>query len=146
MSEFIRILTHGRRLKAAVEVLTIEQMEEVYAKMGNIIEVRREALREEEERIAERKAKLEELRKQIAEAGFSANDLVAGAPQRGLTHATIGKPRRKRKEQYEFWGADGIRHTWTGQGRMPTVIANAIKHEGKSLSDFKIPETQESQE
>ena len=44
MSEFLDILTHGRRLQGAVKELSIEELEQVQEKLSGIIEKRKEKL------------------------------------------------------------------------------------------------------
>lgn len=39
--------------------------------------------------------------------------------------------------KYKFT-IDGEERTWTGQGRMPAPLKEAIENEGKSLDDFLI--------
>ena len=41
MSEFLDILTHGRRLQGAVKELSIEELEQVQEKLSGIIEKRK---------------------------------------------------------------------------------------------------------
>ena len=48
MSEFLDILTHGRRLQGAVKELSIEELEQVQEKLSGIIEKRKEKLLEQE--------------------------------------------------------------------------------------------------
>jgi len=42
MSDFLDILTHGRRLQGAVKELSIEELEQVQEKLSGIIEKRKE--------------------------------------------------------------------------------------------------------
>ena len=42
MSEFLEILTHGRRLQGAVKDLSVEELNSVQDKLNNIIEKRKE--------------------------------------------------------------------------------------------------------
>lgn len=51
------------------------------------------------------------------------------------------KPKKQRKvrpAKYHFINTDGENQTWTGQGRTPAMIQNAIDNEGKTLDDFLI--------
>ena len=41
MSEFLEILTHGRRLQGAVKDLSVEELTSVQEKLNNIIEKRK---------------------------------------------------------------------------------------------------------
>ena len=51
MSDFLDILTHGRRLQGAVKELSIEELEQIQEKLSGIIEKRKEKLAEWNTRI-----------------------------------------------------------------------------------------------
>ncbi|MBQ1783192.1 MAG: H-NS histone family protein [Gammaproteobacteria bacterium] len=137
MSEFISILTHARRLKAAVEVLTIEQLEEVHAKLGRIIEDKVAEVEAHKAANADRLAKIEELKSQLAAAGISPAELLGGAEVavKGAKGGKGGK-RAPRAAKYRY-SENGEEKTWTGQGRMPSAMANAIAN-GASKDSFLI--------
>lgn len=132
MSEFISILTHGRRLQGAVKDLTLEELEEVATKLSSIIEKRRE---KEAELIAaekEKQEKLDLIKKQMEEAGLDIEDL------QGLTSGKTSKRvGQKRPVKYLLKDDEGNEHPWTGIGRMPKVYSHALAS-GKSLDDFSI--------
>ncbi len=55
------------------------------------------------------------------------------------TGKTARKSKRaQRPAKYEYIDENGESKTWTGQGRTPAVIKQAIDNEGKSLNDFLI--------
>ena len=137
MSEFISILTHARRLKAAVEVLTIEQLEEVHAKLGRIIEDKVAEVEAHKAANADRLAKIEELKSQLAAAGISPAELLGGAAAatKGAKGGKGGK-RAPRAAKYRY-SENGEEKTWTGQGRMPSAMANAIAN-GATKESFLI--------
>ena len=58
MSDFIDILTHGRRLQGAVKELSIEELESVQEKLANIVNKRKEKALEEERAEIEKREKL----------------------------------------------------------------------------------------
>ncbi len=138
MSEFISILTHARRLKAAVEVLTIEQLEEVHAKLGRIIEDKVAEVEAHKAANADRLAKIEELKSQLAAAGISPAELLGGAEAatKGAKGGKGGK-REPRPAKYQYTKEDGELAKWTGQGRMPTAMAKAIAN-GATKDSFLI--------
>lgn len=75
MSEFLEILTHGRRFKAAVKDLSVEELRDLAAKLDKIL-VERESMEAEElQAIAARNAKIEEIRQQMEAVGLSIDDL-----------------------------------------------------------------------
>ena len=128
MSDFLEILTHGRRFKAAVKELSVEELQELATKLDKIIEEREELAELESQANAERNAKIDAICKQMEEIGLSVDDLgeVKAAP----------KKRAPRPPKYEI-SVDGEMIRWTGQGRMPTVFKNEVDN-GRSLDDFLI--------
>ncbi len=128
MSDFLEILTHGRRFKAAVKELSIEELRDLATKLDKIIEEREELAELESQANAERNAKIDAIRKQMEEIGLSVDDLgeVKAAP----------KKRAPRPPKYEI-NVDGETIRWTGQGRMPTVFKNEVD-KGRSLDEFLI--------
>ncbi|WP_369742364.1 H-NS family nucleoid-associated regulatory protein [Pseudidiomarina sp. PP-1MA] len=133
MSEFISILTHGRRLKAAIKELSVEELKEVQLKLGKIIDDRIQEEAELRQQEAERLEKIAALKAAIADAGLSPEDLMdtsfAG------TSAQIKRPRSPKPAKYAYTDEHGARKTWTGQGRMPKAIVKALA-EGASLEQF----------
>ncbi|MBY5990684.1 H-NS family nucleoid-associated regulatory protein [Ferrimonas balearica] len=130
MAEFLEILTHGRRLKAQLKGLTLDELQEVIEKMQKIAEEREEELAEEKAANAERIAKIEAIRKQLAEDGISLDELNVA------TEAAPRKKRAPRPPKYEIM-VDGERITWTGQGRTPKAIKEQLDA-GRTLEDFLI--------
>lgn len=133
MSEFLNILTHGRRLKAAVKDLTVQELEEVSDKLNKVIDDRREEEAELLKIEAEKRRKIAELRKAMDDAGIDVAELVGDT--------VIATPRKRVKRapkppKYEIH-VNGERVTWTGQGRMPNALKQAVD-QGKSLDSFLI--------
>lgn len=132
MSEFLDILTHGRRLQGAVKELSVNELESVRQKLDNIIEKRKEKELEQQQAEQQKLAKIEEIQKQMQEAGVDVNDLqkVSG----DTTKKTKGA---KRPVKYQLKDKEGNTHSWTGIGRMPKVFKQAIE-DGKDLQNFSI--------
>ncbi|MCL1036398.1 H-NS histone family protein [Shewanella corallii] len=131
MSEFLEVLTHARRFKAAVKELSLEELQDLAAKLNKIIEEREAAAEEEQAAMADRIAKIEEIRKQMAEVGLSLDDLGGAAGTKAAP-----KKRAPRPAKYKIEVA-GETITWTGQGRMPKVF-KAELDKGASMDDFLI--------
>ncbi|WP_394128764.1 H-NS family nucleoid-associated regulatory protein [Shewanella maritima] len=132
MSDFLDILTHGRRFKAAVKELSLIELKETAEKLNKIIDDREQQLQAEQAANAERNARIADILAQIEDSGLSIEDLgdlaaVKPAP----------KKRAPRPAKYEIT-VDGEHITWTGQGRMPTVFKKEVDS-GKSMDDFLIP-------
>lgn len=135
MSDFLNILTHERRLRANTKELSVSELEDVKEKLGRVIAARVEEEAEQRQAEAEKQARVEAIRKQMEDAGLNLEDL---APELATT---LGKGKQKAKRvakqaKYQYQ-ADGENKTWTGQGRTPKVIQQALD-KGKSLKDFLI--------
>lgn len=133
MSEFTSILTHGRRLKAAVKELSVSELEDVQEKLAKVIADRAEEEAQLLQQEAEKRRKIEELRKAMDAAGIDPSELLGDS-------AAAPKKRRKRAPKppkYAIKNDSGERITWTGQGRMPKALKNAVDR-GEKLENFLI--------
>lgn len=130
MSEFLEILTHGRRFKAAVKDLSVEELRDLADKLDKILVERESMAEEEEQAMASRNAKIEEIRQQMEAVGLSIDDFG------GVVVKAAAKKRAPRPAKYQI-EVDGEMVQWTGQGRMPTVFKNEI-NKGRSMEDFLI--------
>jgi DNA-binding protein H-NS len=131
MSEFLDILTHGRRFKAAVKELSVEDLKDLAGKLEKIITEKVKQAEEENAAMAERNAKIDEIRQQMEAVGLSIDDLGVVAAK-----AATKKKRAPRPPKYKI-DVDGETITWTGQGRTPTVFKNELD-KGRSLEEFLI--------
>jgi DNA-binding protein H-NS len=134
MSEFLDILTHGRRLKAATKNLTVSQLHDVAEKLAKVITDREHEKAAELQAQVAKLAKIEELRRAMAAADITEADLLGGSV---TAPAKVKAKRAPKPARYAIVDSAGQRITWTGQGRMPKVLAQAIA-KGKSIDDFKI--------
>ncbi|WP_417346052.1 H-NS family nucleoid-associated regulatory protein [Ferrimonas sp.] len=130
MADFLEILTHGRRLKAQVKELELDELKDVIAKLQKIADERETEAEAEEAAQAERLAKIEAIRKQLAEDGISVDELNA------LEGASPRRKRAPRPAKYQI-EVDGEMITWTGQGRTPKAIKEKLD-QGHSLEEFLI--------
>jgi DNA-binding protein H-NS len=132
MSDFISILTHGRRLQGAVKELSVEELETVADKLNSIIDNRKAKELEQQEAAKEKNEKLNEILAQLEAAGLDVNDLQKAEPAKKSTK--VGK---KRPVKYILKDSAGNEHKWTGIGRMPKVF-KAELDSGKSLDSYLI--------
>jgi DNA-binding protein H-NS len=133
MDDFLRIITHARRFKAAVKDIGVEQLEEIKIKFQKIIDDR---IAEEEAAKIENAEKNEKIRKYkelLASEGIHPNDLLDESSEKQQ------RTRTPRKQKYEIWSEDGKHVTWSGQGRMPNVFKVRIEA-GETLDTFLIDE------
>lgn len=136
MSEFLNIIRHERRLKSALKSLSIEELDTIKDKFDSVVAKRKEEeadkRREQEEKIK----KIEEFKSAMADAGIALSDIL----EQELGGEPIVKTTKKRAPKppkYEYLDDEGIRQTWTGQGRMPKPMQNALEN-GKPLESFLI--------
>jgi DNA-binding protein H-NS len=134
MTDFLDILTHGRRLQGATKSLSIAELEEVQEKLNVVIEKRREMQVAEETEIAEKQAKIAEIRQQMIDAGLDISDFDA-------QHAnpTVKVSRRKGQKRPVKYSIEqnGEVTKWTGIGRMPVVFREALAA-GRDLEEFSV--------
>ncbi|MEI6858367.1 MAG: H-NS family nucleoid-associated regulatory protein [Shewanella sp.] len=130
MSDFLEILTHGRRFKAAVKDLTIEDLKKLAVKLDNVILERESQVEASAVATAERNTQIDEIRKQMEAVGLSIDDLGASEVK------PAPKKRAPRPTKYTI-EVNGETTNWTGQGRMPTVFKNELG-KGRTIDDFLI--------
>ncbi|ABR74403.1 DNA-binding protein H-NS-like protein [Actinobacillus succinogenes] len=129
---FSKGLNNIRTLRAAVNELGLEKSEEALKKLTQIIAEKREknaALIAEQEA---RQALIEKYKEELKENGISLAEL-------GLT-PTESKARKIRQPmpaKYKYIDEKGETKTWSGQGRKPKPIQDAL-NAGKSLASFAI--------
>lgn len=132
MSDALKILLNLRSLRAVARELTIEQLQEALEKLQTVVTERVEAEEEAEAEAAERFEKLEKYREMLINDGIDPEELMASM---GTT-----KPKSKRAvrpAKYKFIDLDGLEKTWTGQGRTPKAIKDALDS-GKNMDNFLI--------
>lgn len=132
MNDFIKTLTHGRKLQGALKDLSVQELEEVVVKLRNIIETRKQ---KESEKMAAEKEKLDkiaEIQKQLQDAGITFEDLATNN-----SLPTSKRAGQKRPVKYSITDSDGETHNWTGIGRMPRVFAQQVEA-GKDLEEFSV--------
>ena len=134
MSLTLQNLNNIRTLRAMARELSLDVLEEMLEKVRVVAEEKRSELAELEQQRAEQQEKINALLELMKADGISPSDLL------GSDMAQAGKPAKKRKPReakYRFIDLNGEEKTWTGQGRTPKPIANALAN-GKSLDDFLI--------
>ncbi|ACS86382.1 H-NS family histone-like protein [Musicola paradisiaca] len=132
MTDALKILNNIRTLRAQAREIDLETLEEMLEKLTTIVEERREEEASSQKHHAERQAKLEAIRAQLLEDGIDPAELLEGVK------AASAKPKRTpRPAKYKYTDENGIEQSWTGQGRTPKAIKEALDN-GKILDDFLI--------
>ncbi|WP_026957997.1 MULTISPECIES: H-NS family nucleoid-associated regulatory protein [Aliagarivorans] len=134
MSDFLKVFTNARSLKAATKDLSIEELEASFAKLEAILDERRAAEAEKEEAEREHREKLEKYKEMLESDGIDPNELMAM-----LETAKTGTRKKREPLPAKYRYTDnGVEKTWTGQGRTPSVIKSAVDAGEKKLEDFLI--------
>lgn len=129
-------LLNIRSLRAFTrEEFTLQELEELLEKLTTVVSERKEVEEQELAEQAEREAKLAEYAKMIAKDGIDLEDLIA-AMNGSEAKTKSRKKRQPRPAKYEYM-LDGELKTWTGQGRTPSAIQDALDS-GKSIDEFLI--------
>lgn len=132
MNEFLKVLLNIRSLRAACRDLTLEQLEEGWEKLSAIVDERRQDESAERQAREEHQKKIAEYAEMLKAAGIDPAELVNTV----VPENTKVSKRAPRPAKYRYLD-NGVEKTWTGQGRMPSVIAKAVA-EGKSVEAFAI--------
>jgi DNA-binding protein H-NS len=130
MNDFLKIISHARRFKAAVKEVGVEQLEEIKSKLQKIIDDRIAEEEAAKTANAERDEKIRKYREALAEEGIDPEELLDESSQKQTK-------RPPRQPKYELWTEKGDHITWTGQGRMPNVFKARIEG-GETLDTFLI--------
>lgn len=137
-------LNNIRTIRKEARETSYEVFGEVLEKLNIVFEEMREEQEEKAKQIEKRTEILNQIREMMISEGITDVDLVDRFANPGATPVT-DKPARGPKKgtkrapvepKYEY-ELNGETKTWTGQGRTPKPIANALA-EGKSLESFLI--------
>ena len=135
MNDFLKTLMNIRSLRAALRDLSFEQLVEAKEKFDEIYAEREQQESKIRAESAERLQKLAEFTEMLRDAGIDPSELVGtAAPAKAGGSAKTKRAPRPAKYKYTEGGQE---KTWTGQGRMPKAIADAVAA-GKALDDFLI--------
>ena len=135
MNDFLKTLLNIRSLRAALRELSFEQLVEVKEKLDEIFAEREQQETKLREESAERLQKLAEFAELLKGAGIDPSELV-GTATTAKAEGTVKSKRAPRPAKYKYI-EDGQEKTWTGQGRMPKTISEAVAN-GRALEEFLI--------
>lgn len=130
--EIRRVLSNIRSIRVFARETDFELLEEMHEKLGAAIEERRADAEKEAAARAERDEKRKELLQLIEGEGFTAEELLGD----GVNISKTRSKTQKAPAKYEFV-ENGETKTWTGKGRKPKPIAEALSA-GRSLDEFLI--------
>ncbi|NLR55049.1 DNA-binding protein StpA, partial [Citrobacter freundii] len=122
-----------RSLRAMAREFSVDVLEDMLEKFRVVTKERRDEEEQLQRQRAEQQAKINALLAQMQADGISPEELLSITP----ATARSVKKRQPRPAKYRFIDLNGETKTWTGQGRTPKPIAQALAA-GKSLDDFLI--------
>ncbi|EMH4163563.1 DNA-binding protein StpA [Pluralibacter gergoviae] len=134
MSLILHKLNNIRTLRAATREFSTDVLEEMLEKLRNVTEEKRAEEKEVREAEEKKREKINELLELMQADGIAPDELVATTT---ATKKSATRKRAPRPAKYRYVDASGNEQSWTGQGRTPKPIADAIAS-GKSLDDFLI--------
>ncbi|AUI65923.1 MULTISPECIES: H-NS family nucleoid-associated regulatory protein [Glaesserella] len=136
MSDLLKSLSNIRSLRVVAREASLEQLESIAEKIAIVIEEKRAEIEAQEAENAKRLESLNKYRELLNQDGISAEELVLLLAGESVERKKR-EPRAPRPAKYKFIDVNGNEKTWTGQGRTPREIQQALDA-GKSLSDFEI--------
>ncbi|MFD0966465.1 H-NS family nucleoid-associated regulatory protein [Seminibacterium arietis] len=131
MADVIKTLTNIRSLRVLARELTLEQLESILEKIQFVTEEKRTEIAEIERQKEQRKERLMKYKELLKQDGITADELAE------ILSSNVNKKQIQRPAKYQYLDKNGKMKTWTGQGRTPYIIQEAL-NAGKSLSEFEI--------
>lgn len=133
MSVMLQKLNNIRSLRAIARDFSIDVLEEMLEKVRIVTEEKRNEEQLAMQQRAEQQEKINTWLELMQADGISPEELA------DMKAAIAGTPKKRasRPAKYRFMDFNGKVKTWTGQGRTPKPIAQALAS-GKSLADFLI--------
>ncbi|MDH2997259.1 DNA-binding protein H-NS-like protein [Pasteurellaceae bacterium LFhippo2] len=129
----LKTLSNIRSLRVVTRDCSLEQLEAILEKVEYVVNEKREEIANQKLEEEKRLASLNKYRELLEQDGLSVEELAT------LLGGDVSerKKREPRPAKYKFIDADGNTKTWTGQGRTPREIQQALDA-GKTLADFAI--------
>ncbi|WFV82289.1 DNA-binding protein StpA [Citrobacter braakii] len=133
MSSMLKNLNNIRSLRAMAREFSVDVLEDMLEKFRVVTKERRDEEEQLQRQRAEQQEKINNLLALMQADGINPEELLSMTP----ATARSVKKRQPRPAKYRFTDLNGETKTWTGQGRTPKPIAQALAA-GKSLDDFLI--------
>lgn len=133
MSEALKTLNNIRTLRAQARECSMDALEEILEKLEMVVKERRDEDLQAQAEVEERTRKLQQYQEMLIADGIDPNELLQTM---AATKGTTKTKRASRPAKYQYKDKNGEFKTWTGQGRTPAAIKEALEEQGKSLDDF----------
>lgn len=133
-AEVMKKFFNLRSLRATAREMSIEDLERLLANLQTVVGERQAAEEEIQAREAEQQEKIQNIAALLEKDNIDIEDLLRVV--QGNAKPAKAK-RAPRAAKYKYIDENGSEKTWTGQGRTPSVIQNAIDN-GANLDDYLI--------
>jgi DNA-binding protein H-NS len=133
--DFFSTISNIRSLRAACRDLSLSELEAFANKLNEIVEERQQEDEELCRKLKEKENAISSIKTLMSQVGISSEELNA------LLEKGVFTPQVKSRNvppKYRFSDEFGNSHTWTGQGRTPTIFVECMKREGKNRDDYLI--------
>lgn len=134
--ELVKVLTNKRRLAAFLREIGIESSKTICENIMDAVGDMEKAHLAELENAKKKQEEIQAWKEKLVEAGIDPLELIKSGDV-SVPSAKTKQQRQKRPPKYKYIDHDGVECTWTGQGRMPKPINEALE-KGESLESFLI--------
>ncbi len=136
MTNILKSISNIRTLRSLAREHSLSEMESLLEKLTKVIEEKRIEIKEKEDAYQKYLDNLNKYKKMMQQDGLTPEDIaefLKTSPQKPKKR----KPIAPRPAKYAYTDENGHSKTWTGQGRTPKIIQQALD-KGVKLSDFEI--------
>ncbi|MGP1923707.1 MAG: H-NS family histone-like protein [Arsenophonus sp. NEOnobi-MAG3] len=133
--KYLKSLNNIRTLRAIAREISLESLQEINDKLNTVVDERREDENKVREQLEVHSQKIVKYLKLLEGEGLSLDDLVTAKTPSKISSRI---KRAARPPKYQYKDENGEIKTWTGQGRTPAVIKQAVEKDGKKIEDFLI--------
>ncbi|QIM66548.1 DNA-binding protein H-NS-like protein [Mannheimia granulomatis] len=133
----LKNLLNIRSLRTLAKELDLEQLKSISEKLNVIITEKEEEIKLEELEKAKQLESLNKYKEMLKQDGLSIDELAALLADKVIKNRKVRKAVTPRPAKYKFTDENGNEKTWTGQGRTPKALQQALD-KGKKLEDFAI--------
>lgn len=136
MAKKITFYNNLSSLRAQTRGLSLETLNDLWQKLTQVREERHQQEQQAKRAITAYNEKVEQYLALIKSEGLTLADLVEKSDFPAFKK--LRKKRPTRPPKYKYIDEQGNLQTWTGQGRMPKPMQQAIAQHKKKLTDFLI--------
>ncbi|MGP1956397.1 MAG: H-NS family histone-like protein [Arsenophonus sp. NC-PE1-MAG3] len=133
--KYLKSLNNIRTLRSIAREISLESLQEINDKLNTVVDERRKDENQVRAQLEAHSQKIAKYIKLLEGEGLSLDDLVTAKTPSKISTRT---KRAARPAKYKYKDENGEIKTWTGQGRTPAIIKQAVEKYGKKIEDFLI--------